>query len=117
MAMRHAIAVKRIYAPPAADDGTRILVDGLWPRGLSRAEAAIDAWLKEVAPSAALRQWFAHDPAKWSGFQRRYFAELDGNAEALSDLRARLATGGTLLYAARDELHNNAVALRDYLAR
>ena len=113
------IQVKRAYDPPAPDDGRRVLVDRLWPRGLAKERAAVDEWLREVAPSTALRRWFAHDPARWAEFNRRYSAELEAPAarEAAARLRS-LAAGGpiTLLYAATDELHNNAVALREYLA-
>jgi uncharacterized protein YeaO (DUF488 family) len=108
--------VKRVYAPPEADDGTRILVDRIWPRGLSKGEAALTLWLREVAPSAALRKRFGHDPARWAEFQRRYRAELDANKASVERLRDLLQTGrATLLYAARDEKHNNAVVLADYL--
>ena len=113
------IQVKRAYDPPAPDDGCRVLVDRLWPRGLAKERAAVDEWLRAVAPSTALRRWFAHDPARWAEFKRRYSVELEAPAalEAVTRLRS-LAAGGpiTLLYAATDELHNNAVALREYLA-
>ncbi len=116
MARPGKLAIRRIHAPLAAEDGVRILVDRLWPRGLSLADAAIDAWLKEVAPSAALRKWFGHEPAKWAEFRHRYFAELDDRPDAVAALREHLGKGRTtLLYAARDEAHNNPVALRDYL--
>lgn len=109
------IALKRAYESPAASDGTRVLVDRLWPRGLSKARASIDLWLKDVAPSTALRKWFGHDPGKWPEFRKRYRAELQGNP-ALSEL-ASLAREGdiTLVYAARDPLHNDAVVLREIL--
>lgn len=113
------IQVKRAYDPPAPEDGYRVLVDRLWPRGLSKDRAAVDEWLREVAPSTDLRRWFAHDPARWAEFRRRYSAELAAPAarEAVARLRALAARGGiTLLYAATDEVHNNAVALRQYLA-
>jgi uncharacterized protein YeaO (DUF488 family) len=111
------IRVKRAYAPPEPGDGTRILVDRLWPRGLARAEAAIDQWPKDLAPSDELRCWFGHDPARWDEFRRRYRAELADRPEALQALR-RLAAEGpvTLLFAARDEVHNNAVALAELIA-
>jgi uncharacterized protein YeaO (DUF488 family)/alkylated DNA nucleotide flippase Atl1 len=111
------IAVKRIYDPASRSDGTRVLVDRLWPRGIAKAKARIDAWLKEVGPSTALRTWFGHDPARWAEFQRRYHRELDatGTARAIADLARRGPI--TLLFAAKDTDHNNAVALRDYLAR
>jgi uncharacterized protein YeaO (DUF488 family) len=110
------IAVKRAYEPAAKGDGVRILVDRLWPRGVSKEAAAIDDWMKELAPSTELRKWFGHDPERWTEFRRRYAAELKDRGEALSRLRA-LATKGriTLVYAARDEEHNDAVALRDIL--
>lgn len=111
------VALKRAYAPPAATDGRRVLVDRLWPRGLAKARAGIDLWLKAVAPSTELRKWFAHDPAKWTEFQKRYRAELKGSP-ALAELQA-LARGEhvTLLYAARDEAHNEAVVLKRILER
>lgn len=112
------IRVKRVYEPPAPEDGVRVLVDRLWPRGLSRRSARVDLWLKEVAPSDALRRWFAHDPARWEVFRQRYFAELadqQAGIRTLLDLAARGPV--TLLYAAADTRHNNAVALREYLLR
>ena len=113
---RHPIRLKRAYEEPAPGDGQRLLVDGLWPRGVTKADLQIEAWLKAIAPSTALRKWFGHDPARWDGFRSRYFAELAANPEALSQLRGYLSRGPvTLLYAARDEEHNNAVALRDFL--
>lgn len=112
------IEVKRAYEPPSAGDGERILVDRLWPRGLSRKAAAIDHWARDIAPSSALRQWFAHDPAKWPEFKRRYFAELRAAAPAVRELLARARHHTvTLVYAARDERHNDAVALREHLRR
>ncbi len=109
--------IKRVYATASPADGTRILVDALWPRGLSREEAHLDAWCKAVAPSAELRRWFGHDAARWEEFLSRYHAELDARLDAVGELRDLLEQGpATLLYAARDELHNNAVALREYLA-
>jgi uncharacterized protein YeaO (DUF488 family) len=108
---------KRVYAAPAPDDGLRILVDRLWPRGLSKAQARIDWWAKDIAPSHDLRRWYNHDPEKWEVFRRRYFAELDALPEAVADCRARLeaAPVATLLTASREERLNHAVALRDYL--
>lgn len=112
-----AISLKRAYEPPAASDGTRILVDRLWPRGVSKAKAGIDLWLKDVAPSTELRKWFDHDPDKWPEFQRKYRAELKGS-EALAELRKLSRQGHvTLVYSARDELHNDAVALKKILGR
>lgn len=114
-----AIQVRRIYDPPAASDGYRVLVDRLWPRGLSKERAAIDEWLREVSPSTALRHWFEHDPAKWDEFNRRYAEELAAPAavEAIARLR-ELDAGGTvtLLYSATERAMNNAVALAEYLA-
>ncbi len=108
--------LKRAYEPPAAGDGTRILVDRLWPRGVSRESAAIDLWLKEIAPSTALRKWFGHDPAKWPRFLERYFAELDGNREPVGRLLEEIRRGPvTLVYGAKDREHNDAVALAEYL--
>ncbi len=112
------IHVKRIYDPPQASDGRRVLVDRMWPRGLSKSEAHVDQWLKEIAPSSELRKWFNHDPERWSEFKQRYFKEL---AEQKDKLRELLNDKGkksiTLLFAARDTEHNNAVALREYLKR
>jgi uncharacterized protein YeaO (DUF488 family) len=109
--------LKWAYASPAKADGERILVDRLWPRGLSKAKAKLDLWLKDVAPSTELRQWFGHDPLKWPEFKKRYRAELKDNT-ALSDLRAHSRQGDiTLVYAARDELHNEAVVLKQILDR
>ncbi|HOI58926.1 MULTISPECIES: DUF488 domain-containing protein [unclassified Methanoculleus] len=110
------LRTKRIYEEPSADDGTRVLVDRLWPRGVSKEEAKIDRWEKDLAPTNELRRWFGHDPAKWEEFLRRYRAELEGKEEVLARLRQE-ATGGTvtLLYAARDEERNNAVALKRYI--
>lgn len=111
----HVIALKRAYAPPGDADGLRVLVDRLWPRGLEKHRAAIDEWVKEAAPSPALRKWFSHDPARWEEFRHRYKAELSGNAglERIRALAARQPV--TLIYAARDEQHNHALVLRDVL--
>lgn len=115
-AVDSAIAIKRVYDPPAAADGTRVLVDRLWPRGLSKETAELDLWLKEVAPSAELRTWFGHDPARWLEFGRRYRAELKDNDDAVGDLVSALGNGRiTLLYGAKDTAHNQAVILADYL--
>jgi len=115
---RPKIQLKRAYALPASDDGVRVLVDRLWPRGLSKSAAAVDHWLKELAPSTELRRWFAHDPARWEEFRRRYKAELAQATDRLDELRV-LARGRrvTLLFAAKDEAHNNAVVLRDILSQ
>ncbi|HOA73438.1 MAG TPA: DUF488 domain-containing protein [Phycisphaerae bacterium] len=112
------IRIKRVYDPPADDDGLRVLVDRLWPRGLSKDKARVDRWAKDLAPSPELRQWFNHEAAKWVEFKRRYGQEL---AEHEDDLRELLGAAGkgplTLLFGARDEQHNNAVALSEYLER
>jgi uncharacterized protein YeaO (DUF488 family) len=110
------VRLKRAYEPATADDGTRILVDRLWPRGVSKDKAALAQWMKEIAPSAELRNWFGHEPARWDEFRARYGAELRANAELLDELRS-LARAGvvTLVYAAHDEAHNDAVVLRDML--
>jgi uncharacterized protein YeaO (DUF488 family) len=110
------IRTRRIYDPPTARDGTRILVDGLWPRGISKQHARLDGWWGTLAPSKELREWFGHDPSRWEGFKERYFAELDAKHEAWSAL-AETSSGGrlTLLFAARDPVQNNAVALHEYL--
>ena len=112
------IRLKRVYEPETGSDGVRILVDRLWPRGLAKAELKLDAWMKDVAPSTDLRKWFGHDPAKWTEFRRRYAEELDANPAAVEALRDKIGRGpATLLYGAKDETHNQAVALKDYLAR
>ena len=108
------VRLKRAYEPPAPDDGERILVDRLWPRGVSRADAALDAWMKDIAPSTALRQWFAHDPARWDVFRDRYAEELRDHADLVEQLRERARRGPiTLVYSAHDAEHNDAVVLRD----
>ena len=112
------VALKRAYDEPAASDGTRVLVERLWPRGLSKERAHIDLWLKDVAPSTELRQWFHHDPQKFPEFRRRYQAELqsEGAQEALTKLRAIAKQGQlTLVFAAHDAAYSNAVVLRDLL--
>jgi uncharacterized protein YeaO (DUF488 family) len=112
------VKLKRVYEPATPDDGTRILVDRLWPRGLSKAEARVDLWLKDAAPSTDLRRWFGHDPARWTEFRRRYQEELQQHSAELEKLRALASQGSvTLLYGARDEQHNDAVVLRDALLR
>jgi uncharacterized protein YeaO (DUF488 family) len=114
--MTFELAVKRIYEPPAPDDGQRVLVDRIWPRGISKEDAALTLWLKDIAPSDELRKWFGHEPARWAEFRKRYAAELDGNREVVAQLRGLLGKGKvTLLYGAHDEAHNNAVALAGYL--
>ena len=110
------VNVKRVYEPPADADGTRVLVDRLWPRGLTKQRAAVDVWLKEIAPSPGLRKWFGHEPSRWKEFETRYRAELDNNGAAVDSLRQLIHKGPvTLLYGAHDEAHNDAVALRGYL--
>ncbi len=110
------IHTKRVYEPAAREDGTRLLADRLWPRGVTKAAAGIDEWLKDLAPSPELRTWFGHDPAKWEDFQRRYRAELSRQETEIARLR-ELARHGriTLVYAARDDKHNSASVLRDVL--
>jgi uncharacterized protein YeaO (DUF488 family) len=110
------IKLKRAYSPPSARDGKRILIDRLWPRGVRKSDAAIDRWIKEIAPSTTLRKWFGHDPARWQEFRRRYAAEIRDHAQPLAELRATARKGPiTLVFGARDELHNDAVVLRDVL--
>lgn len=118
MTPSEAVRVKRVYDPPSRQDGRRILVDRLWPRGLSRKIARIDEWARDLAPSTPLRRWFAHDPRRWPEFQKRYHAELRARSGRLAWL-AGLARRGrvTLLYAARDPQHNNARALQRIIAR
>ena len=112
------IRVKRIYDAPSTDDGVRLLVDRIWPRGLSKEAAKIDGWLKDLAPSDTLRHWFGHEPGKWEEFQRRYFAELKEKADVRQAISAGKKPGKvTLLFAAKDTAHNNAVALKAYLDR
>ena len=112
------IQLKRAYQKSTPEDGTRILVDRLWPRGLSKKKASIDKWLKEIAPSTELRKWFAHDPARWEEFRQHYIAELQDHADELDEIRRLARTNRiTLVYAARDELHNEAVVLRHILTR
>jgi uncharacterized protein YeaO (DUF488 family) len=110
------LTLKRAYEKASPEDGTRFLVERLWPRGVKKADLRLDAWLKDVAPSDDLRRWFAHDPKKWPEFRRRYFAELDRNPEVWERIRGAAHHGHvTLVYSAHDTEHNNAVALREYL--
>lgn len=112
------IELKRVYEAPSPDDGVRVLVDRLWPRGLSREAAKIDFWSKETAPSTALRQWYRHDPKLWPEFKRRFFAELREHPEAVVALREHLSAGKvTFLFASREERLNNAAALREFLTK
>lgn len=112
------IAIKRIYEEPVPGDGARILVDRLWPRGVSKERAKLDLWLKDIAPSAELREWFGHDPKKWIGFQKKYKIELANNEEPVAALK-KIASQNktvTLLYAAKDEEHNEAVVINNLLS-
>lgn len=110
------LRMKRAYQPANASDGTRVLVDRLWPRGVSKIDASLDEWMKDVAPSAELRKWFGHDPERWQEFARRYRAELSENGVLLKKLRALARKGRvTLVYSAHDEIHNDAVVLRNVL--
>ena len=110
------LKLKRAYDPPSPTDGQRILVERLWPRGLTKAKAAIDQWMKEISPSPELRKWFAHDPKKWPEFRKRYLRELKANKPAVDSLR-KIAKSApvTLIYAARDEQHNSARVLKQFL--
>ncbi len=110
------IQLKRAYEPTSRNDGTRLLVERLWPRGISKEKLRLDAWLKEAGPSTELRKWFSHDPAKWEQFRERYFRELDSRPEAWKPIVTAARRGPvTLVYSSHDELHNNAVALAEYL--
>lgn len=112
------IRIKRVYEPPEPSDGIRVLVDRLWPRGLAKEKARIDQWQKDLAPSDALRRWFGHDPGKWNEFKRRYRQELGRKTEELRELAGQARHGiVSLLYAARDEAHNNAVVLKQVLGK
>lgn len=112
------IGLKRAYEPAAASDGRRVLVERLWPRGVTKARLRLDEWRKEVAPSPELRRWFGHEPQKWPEFRRRYFAELRANEEAWRPLLTAARRGRvTFVYAARDEARNGAVALKAFLDR
>lgn len=110
------IRLKRVYETPSPDDGPRVLVERLWPRGMSKSKAQIDLWLREVAPSTELRRWFGHDPDKWPEFRRRYHEELRVGPERLAPLLELLEEGSvTLVFASREERFNNAVALKEYV--
>lgn len=116
--MRHKLKLKRVYEAPDKDDGTRILVDRLWPRGLTKQRAKVDLWLKEIAPSTELRKWFGHDPKKWRSFRARYETELKRHPDQLKLLRSKAKEGTvTLIYGARDQEHNEALVLKDFLER
>jgi len=108
--------IKRVYEKPYKEDGIRILVDRLWPRGLTKEKASIDLWLKDIAPSTELRQWFNHDPVKWNEFKKRYRLELKNNKEQISLLKEQMKKGTlTLVYGAKDEEHNEALVLKELL--
>ena len=112
------IRLKRVYDKPANTDGHRVLVDRLWPRGLTKSEAQIDEWFKEIAPSAALRKWYKHEPDKWKEFKKKYAAELDEHCEQLEKLAGEARTRTvTFLFSAKDIERNNAVALREYIEK
>ncbi len=116
MSRKPTIHLKRAYEAPERSDGKRILVERLWPRGLTKEEAHLDAWVKDVAPSAELRKWYAHDPEKWPEFQRRYRAELESNPEGVAELRQAMgARPVTFVFAAKDPVRNSATLLRTYL--
>lgn len=113
-----AIKLKRAYEAPDKSDGERLLVERLWPRGLTKEKAAIDEWFKGISPTPELRKWYSHDPAKWAEFRRRYTAELEANRGEIGRLRARVRKGPvTFVYAAKDEKRNSAAVLKDYLER
>ncbi|HZY72820.1 MAG TPA: DUF488 domain-containing protein [Edaphobacter sp.] len=108
--------IKRVYDQPDKDDGSRVLVDRIWPRGLTKEKARVDLWLKEIAPSTELRKWFNHDPARWDEFRTRYNAELKKNSQQVALLKKKIAEGKvTLVYSAKDEQHNQARALQQFL--
>jgi uncharacterized protein YeaO (DUF488 family) len=110
------VRVKRAYRAARQSDGARVLVDRVWPRGLSKDRLRLSDWMKDIAPSAELRRWFGHDPARWQGFRERYARELGSKGDMVGALRARAAEGTvTLVFAAKDEAHNNAVVLKEYL--
>jgi uncharacterized protein YeaO (DUF488 family) len=109
------ITLKRVYAEPSESDGTRILVDRLWPRGLTKEKAKVDVWLKDIAPTTELRKWFNHEPSKWPEFKKRYWDEISNNTDALSTFKKHLADGKvTIVYGAKDEKHNEAVVIKQY---
>jgi len=111
------IKIKRVYEKPDKADGFRILVDRLWPRGLTKEKADLDLWLKDIAPTTELRKWFGHDPAKWEGFKKKYLKELKENEEPVSILKDYLKKGTvTLVHAAKDEAHNEALVIKDFIS-
>ncbi len=112
------IKLKRAYEKPESGDGIRILVERLWPRGVSKKDAKLDLWLKDVAPSNELRKWYGHDPEKWTEFKKRYFAELDGEKAAVDELRNAVKEKDvTFVYGSKEETYNSAAALREYLEK
>ncbi len=112
------IAIKRAYDKPSHSDGFRILIDRLWPRGLTKEKVAADLWLKDIAPSTELRKWFGHDPEKWPEFKNKYFQELKQKKELIDTIKKHTKQGRvTLLYSARDELHNDAIVLKEFLEK
>lgn len=116
--MRHVLKLKRVYEAPQKDDGTRILVDRLWPRGLTKEKAKVDLWLKEIAPRTELRKWFGHDPKKWRSFRGRYQTELKHHTDQLKVLKSKANEGTvTLIYGARDQEHNEALVLKQFRER
>ena len=109
------LKIKRVYEPPDQDDGARILVDRLWPRGLTKAKASLHLWLRDIAPSTELRKWFGHDPSKWEEFKQRFLRELTGNREQIRLLKQEMEKGPvTLVYGAKDEEHNEAVVIQEH---
>jgi len=112
------IKIKRVYEKPESEDGIRILVDRLWPRGLTKEKASIDLWLKDIAPSTQLRKWFNHDPEKWNEFKKRYLAELHENKKSVAMLKGQLTNGiVTLIFGAKDEEHNEELVLKELFSR
>jgi len=112
------IRLKRVYDEPAGDDGARVLIDRVWPRGIKKEDAALDSWMKEAAPSTQLRKWFNHDPSKWEEFRKRCFRELDDHPEEIGELKLKTRKGRlTLLYGSKEMRFNNAVALKEYLEK
>jgi len=110
------IEIKRIYDEPERSDGFRVLMDRLWPRGLRKDQVKVDVWMKEIAPSNELRKWFGHEPEKWAEFKRRYFKELDSKKDLVDSIRDKSKKGKiVLLYGAKEERFNNAVALKEYI--
>lgn len=110
------IKIKRVYEAPEKSDGFRVLVDRVWPRGMTKEKASVDLWLKEIGPSTALRKWFGHDPERWTEFKKRYMQELKADKEEVATLKQHTSKGTvTLVYSAKDEAHNQAVVIREFL--